>query len=1004
MNRHLRALWRAMLWLLIFAVPSQAQHEGHGGAPPATNGTSGVQAMAGPYRVTLRSDPPVVPVGKATLLLKITDAAGQPIEGAQVRVLAKMPAMNMGEVEQSATPDSREAGLYRVPAAFAMAGGYDVKISISAAAGQATATIALQTGQNTATAQKRFSWPIIVGALVLLGLALLIWRGRREGTFNVRAALNRQTIGGVALLLLMLAIAVYAVRNFRRPGAMTPIEAQAMQMELPAPPGVLAVQLVEVETGEVRSSVQYTGQAAGFAEQDVVTRVAGNLLWMPLYAGDSVKRGQLLARLDTSQYDPQVAERRAMVGQAQQQADIARVEYQQALSGVNQARSEIGSKRGALDDARGQDEKSAAEIRARQNMAQDVSSQAVRARSEITRRRAALDEARHDEAKAKSEALTKAGALEDARAGERKAKAASQEAQTALRGAKGALDEAQSDVTAAREEKSNAEADVAAAQTQTADAQAQVEAAQADVDYWKNEIARMTALLKEGAVSKEEFQREQAQAAQAAAKLRQAQARVNQVQAEIRGAESRVRKADAMIASATAKATQAQAAIEGSQSRIEQAQADIAGATARVAQMQADVEAAQSEIKSAGSRVQQARAEIKGAEAEAGGALARVRASQADVDAARAEAKAAAARVRQSEADVSSAQAAARSSEAAARAMQGRIAASQSGVRQAVASLTSATTTRGYTEIRALVDGVVTQRLIAPGTLVQPGQAILKVAQINPIRLQANVAEDDLSAVRVGAGVTVRSGKSTIQARVTSVTPAVDPTARTGTVEAIVANPQKRLLPGQFVEMEIFTGQKFNTVRVPSRAVRQRTPPSGQVLSTQPQHLVWLAEPASDGQFTVRATPVRVGLASDDKTEVLSGLKPGQKIVVAGYQFLKDGDTVAAGPTNGLPGPAKASEHQHGAMPESSAQRSSIAITEKGFEPAQIEVKRGQLARVSFTRKTDATCATEVVFPSLNIKKSLPLNQPVTIEFTPRKAETPFACGMKMFKGKVVAQ
>lgn len=160
----------------------------------------------------------------------------------------------------------------------------------------------------------------------------------------------------------------------------------------------------------------------------------------------------------------------------------------------------------------------------------------------------------------------------------------------------------------------------------------------------------------------------------------------------------------------------------------------------------------------------------------------------------------------------------------------------------------------------------------------------------------------------------------------------------------------------------------------------------------------------------MRATPVRVGLASDDKTEVLSGLKPGQKIVVAGYQFLKDGDTVAGqqAPTAQMPiaqmPVALAGEHQHGAGPGSDAPTASISITENGFEPSQVTVKRGQLARVSFTRKTDATCATEVVFPSLSIKKSLPLNQPVTIEFTPRAADTPFLCGMKMLKGKVVAR
>jgi plastocyanin domain-containing protein len=82
-----------------------------------------------------------------------------------------------------------------------------------------------------------------------------------------------------------------------------------------------------------------------------------------------------------------------------------------------------------------------------------------------------------------------------------------------------------------------------------------------------------------------------------------------------------------------------------------------------------------------------------------------------------------------------------------------------------------------------------------------------------------------------------------------------------------------------------------------------------------------------------------------------------------------------------------------------------VAVTEKGFEPSSITVRSNVPAKITFTRKTDATCATEVVVPEYNIKRALPLNQPVTVEFTPKKAgEIAFACGMNMLKGKVVVQ
>lgn len=65
----------------------------------------------------------------------------------------------------------------------------------------------------------------------------------------------------------------------------------------------------------------------------------------------------------------------------------------------------------------------------------------------------------------------------------------------------------------------------------------------------------------------------------------------------------------------------------------------------------------------------------------------------------------------------------------------------------------------------------------------------------------------------------------------------------------------------------------------------------------------------------------------------------------------------------------------------------------------------GVPARLLFTRVADITCATAVVFPSLNIKRDLPLNQAVAIEFRPEKTgEMAFAYGMNMLCGTVVVE
>jgi len=82
-----------------------------------------------------------------------------------------------------------------------------------------------------------------------------------------------------------------------------------------------------------------------------------------------------------------------------------------------------------------------------------------------------------------------------------------------------------------------------------------------------------------------------------------------------------------------------------------------------------------------------------------------------------------------------------------------------------------------------------------------------------------------------------------------------------------------------------------------------------------------------------------------------------------------------------------------------------VSVTENGFEPSRIEVKHDQPVTLLVTRKTDQTCATEIVVPSRGITQSLPLNETVRVALGPLKTgEVAFACGMDMEKGTIAVR
>jgi len=87
---------------------------------------------------------------------------------------------------------------------------------------------------------------------------------------------------------------------------------------------------------------------------------------------------------------------------------------------------------------------------------------------------------------------------------------------------------------------------------------------------------------------------------------------------------------------------------------------------------------------------------------------------------------------------------------------------------------------------------------------------------------------------------------------------------------------------------------------------------------------------------------------------------------------------------------------------------SHVSVGEHGFVPTSLSLPKGtagSTAPVTFVRTTDETCAKEVVFPDLGIKKDLPLNKPVIVDVPTESPRTlTFQCGMAMYKGALVVK
>jgi RND family efflux transporter MFP subunit len=339
---------------------------------------------------------------------------------------------------------------------------------------------------------------------------------------------------------------------------------------------------------------------------------------------------------------------------------------------------------------------------------------------------------------------------------------------------------------------------------------------------------------------------------------------------------------------------------EQAERELEAAQSSLADAEANVTAMQADIEYWKAEI-AREEKLYQARAvsteeyqrelaQSKTAQAKLTQAQAAVQEKRALLSASKAKIRQAAAAITGAEArldqvrsDILSAQSEVTANAANVNASQRRIQQRSAMAGQTAAQERTAGIVRGYTELRARQDGVVTERLVSPGTLVQPGMAILRIKNTDRLRLQANVAESDVSGIRIGNPVTVttqRDPNFRLQTRVTSIFNAANPQSRTVIVEALVSNPGNRLLPGQYVVMQIATAASRRVLTIPQTAVRR---------DVDQKPYVWVAD-GQEGKPVAKRVNLTLGAADGQRIVVQTGLDPGDKVVYAGQEYLNEGD------------------------------------------------------------------------------------------------------------------
>jgi len=180
--------------------------------------------------------------------------------------------------------------------------------------------------------------------------------------------------------------------------------------------------------------------------------------------------------------------------------------------------------------------------------------------------------------------------------------------------------------------------------------------------------------------------------------------------------------------------------------------------------------------------------------------------------------------------------------------------------------------------VPAPITGVVTERDANPGLNVEPSAKMFSVVDLSTVWIVANLYENDFSRVRVGDRAAIGSAaypELKLQGTVSYIDPTVSTETRTAKLRIEVPNPRQELRLGMLAEVQVETTDKTPVTVVPKHSVQ----------NVADRSFVYVTKPEAPSQFTERE--VRLGVQSGEHVQVLSGLRPGDRVVAEGSFFLR---------------------------------------------------------------------------------------------------------------------
>jgi RND family efflux transporter MFP subunit len=181
--------------------------------------------------------------------------------------------------------------------------------------------------------------------------------------------------------------------------------------------------------------------------------------------------------------------------------------------------------------------------------------------------------------------------------------------------------------------------------------------------------------------------------------------------------------------------------------------------------------------------------------------------------------------------------------------------------------------------IRSPVDGHIVDKAIVQGSAVQAGMKLMRIEDHHTLWLDVQVFEDQAGLIAIGQEVRATIDGlpgQTFTGTISFIYPHVDHMARTQLVRTTLQNPQHELRPGMYATANIMIHPVNDAIVVPREAV----------IDTGTRQIAFVADAALPGHFEPRNVTIGT-TGSDGNVQVLSGLAPGEHVVVSG-QFLLD--------------------------------------------------------------------------------------------------------------------